>query len=243
MAPTRNATLSILLLLLLAAPGCLVTKGKYNKLKGENDRLAKLLDERESELAGAQDSFRKRLGDLSREIDLYKKQATGSKADAAKARAAMAAAAKKAKMFEDQIKALGVGEVRDGRLVLQAALLFPLGKASLSSQGQRALSKVAGAFKGKDVLIQIDGHTDTTKFAKAATKKAHVDNMGLSAHRALAVSRYLASKGIAERNMYVRGFGSSWPVASNATAAAKAKNRRVEILFIPASMVPRARRR
>ena len=39
--------------------------------------------------------------------------------------------------------------------------------------------------------------------------------------------------------MYVRGFGSTWPVASNATAAGKTRNRRVEILFIPSAMVPR----
>ena len=243
MPSSRNATLSLLLALLVATPGCLVTKRTYNKLKADNDRLAKLLDERESELAGAQDSFRKRLADLSREIDLYKKQATGSKADAAKARAALDAASKQAKMFEDQIRALGVGEVRDGRLVLQAALLFPLGEAALSNQGKLALGKVAAAFKGKDVLVQIDGHTDTTKIVKPITKKLHVDNMGLSAHRALAVARYLASQGIAERNMYIRGFGPSWPVASNATPASKQRNRRVEILFIPASMVPRPKAR
>ena len=238
MKPARLMSLAIVGVLLFTS-GCLVPKSKYNKLQADRDRLASLLEERESELVTAQDTFRKRVDDLSRELDLYKKQATGSKAEADQARTDLEEARKKYQQFQRELEALNIGEVRDGRLVLQASLLFALGSDSLSPQGKRALDKVAGAFKSKDVLIQIDGHTDTTPIVKAATRQAHTDNMGLSAHRALAVSRYLSSKGIAERNMYVRGFGPSWPVVTNATAASKAKNRRVEILFIPAAIVPR----
>ena len=239
MKPTRLISIALAAGLLLSASGCLVPKSKYTKLEADRDRLAKLLEERESELVGAQDTFRKRVDDLGRERDLYKTQATGSQAEADKARKELAAARTQAKQFEDIAKSLKIGTMRDGRLVLQASLLFPLGSDVLSPQGRLALDKVANAFKGKEVLIQIDGHTDTTAIVKAATKEAHKDNMGLSAHRAVAVSRYLCSKGIAERNMYVRAFGPSWPVTSNATTVSKAKNRRVEILFIPATMVPR----
>jgi flagellar motor protein MotB len=221
----------------------MVTRTKYRKLEQDRDQLAKLLDERDSELAAAQDSFRKRLESTSQELDLYKKQGTTAKAEADKIRADLDKARRAAKQFEDQIRALGVGEVRDGRLVLQGALLFQLGKAKLTSEGTRALDKVARVFRGKDVLIQIDGHTDTTPIVKPSTKKLHGDNMGLSAHRARAVFRHLLAKGIKERMMYIRAFGPSWPVASNATPASKAKNRRVEILFIPASMVPRSGRK
>ena len=239
MRARRTAAVSLSVALLLATAGCLVPRSKYKKVEAERDRLAKLIDERESDLITAQDTFRKRVDDLTRELDLYKKQATGSKAEADKARTDLEDARRKAKLFEDQIRALGVGEVRDGRLVLQAALLFALGSDTLSPQGRRALDKVAGAFKGKPVYIQVDGHTDTTPIVKDSTRKAHGDNMGLSLHRALAVFRYMRSKGIAERDMYIRGFGPSWPVASDATATSKAKNRRVEILFIPVEMVPR----
>jgi flagellar motor protein MotB len=225
--------------LLLLTTGCMVPLSKYKALEAERDRLTQLLDEREQDLSAAQDAFRKRFEDASRQLELYKQQAGDSEAEADEARKKLEDARKQAKQFEDQIKALGVGEVRDGRLVLQGSLLFALGEDSITSQGKRVLDKVAGAFKGKDVLIQIDGHTDTTPIVKSKTKQAHGDNMGLSAHRAIAVCRYLASKGIAERNMFIRGFGPSWPVASNATAASKAKNRRVEILFIPSSLVKR----
>ena len=224
---------------LLSATGCLVPKSKYKKLEADRDRLTGLLQERESELVTAQDTFRKRVDELSRELDLYKQQATGSKAEAEKARTELDKARKQYEQFQKELEALNIGEVRDGKLVLQDSVLFALGSATLSPQGTRALDKVVRAFKGKNVLIQIDGHTDNTPIVKATTKKAHGGNMGLSAHRALAVFRYLRLKGIRERNMYIRAFGESWPVVSNTTAAAKAKNRRVEILFIPMGMVPR----
>ena len=236
---TAKAT-TLLLGLLLLTTGCMVPLQKYKTLQADRDRLASLLEERESELNAAQDSFRKRFEDVSRELDLYKTQAGASKTEADAARKALETAGKKTKEFEDQIKALGVGEVRDGRLVLQGSLLFDLGKDTVSSQGTRVLDKIAAAFKGKDVLIQIDGHTDNVPVKRPGSLKAFGDNMGLSADRALTVYRHLAKKGIPEKTMFIRAFGQSWPVAPNAAEPGRAKNRRVEILFIPTSMLPKA---
>ena len=235
----RPLVLLLVLALLPALQGCMVSKKKYAALEEERSRLASLLDQRDSDLAGAQDSFRKRLEAATQELDLYKKQAGDSKGAASQAKGELEKYRLLAKQFEDEIRNLGVGQVRDGRLVLQDTLIFQLGSDKLSSGGRAALAKVARAFASKDVLVQIDGHTDNTPIVKASTKKLHGENMGLSAHRALAVYRALASKGIAASKMYVRGFGADWPVASSASRASTAKNRRVEILFIPASMVPR----
>lgn len=235
----RFVSLTLVAGLLVSSTGCLVPKSKYDRLQGKHDDLVSQLQERESELVTAQDTFRTRVDELSRELDLYRQQATGSKDEAEKAHRELEEARKKYQQFQRELEALKIGTVRDGRLVLEASLLFALGSADLSPQGKRALDKVARAFKGKDVLIQIDGHTDDTPIVKPATKDAHGENMGLSAHRALAVYRYLHSRGIAERTMYIRGFGESWPVVRNDTAALKAKNRRVEITFIPAALVPR----
>ena len=224
---------------LLPLQGCLVTARKYRKLEAERDRLSGLLQQHQSDQDAAEDTFRRRLEAATQELDLYKNQATTSKEDAEKTRAELEKLKKARQEFLDQVKAIGVGTVRDGRLVLQGAALFQLGSARLSAAGRRDVGRIATAFKGKDVLIQIDGHTDTTRFVKERTKALHGDNPGLAAHRALAVFRELRAKGIPERKMYVRGFGSTWPVASNATAAGKTRNRRVEILFIPSAMVPR----
>jgi OOP family OmpA-OmpF porin len=47
--------------------------------------------------------------------------------------------------------------------------------------------------------------------------------------RAAAVKAYLVSKGIDANRVLTEGKGEKQPVASNATKAGKAKNRRVEI--------------
>ncbi len=230
------AALLVLPALLVLAAGCMVPLSKYKALEGENESLKKLLDEKEKEINTQQDAFRKRFEDASRQLELYKKQAAAPKPETEKA---VKAVDDERKRWEDQVRALGIGSVRDGRLVLEGELLFELGKATISKKGEAALDKVAAAFKGKDVIIQIDGHTDATPLRRRTSIAAYGDNMGLAADRALAVFRYLRKKGIPEKNMYIRSFGDSWPVAGNTTEASRAKNRRVELFFVPASLVPR----
>ncbi|HPY77378.1 MAG TPA: OmpA family protein, partial [Anaerohalosphaeraceae bacterium] len=62
------------------------------------------------------------------------------------------------------------------------------------------------------------------------TKDQWQDNWDLSAGRALTVLRYLTSKGMPADQIRAVACGESRPVASNASAAGKAKNRRVEIV-------------
>ena len=58
-------------------------------------------------------------------------------------------------------------------------------------------------------------------------------NFDLSQRRALAVANYLSGQGVDSRRFAVTGFGKTRPIASNATAAGRAQNRRVEIQLSP----------
>ncbi|MEP6617079.1 MAG: OmpA family protein, partial [Ginsengibacter sp.] len=69
--------------------------------------------------------------------------------------------------------------------------------------------------------VDIAGHTDSTG--------GHDMNMGLSDNRAASVKAYLVSKGVDESRITSKGFGPDMPIATNKTAAGRAKNRRVEM--------------
>jgi len=72
-----------------------------------------------------------------------------------------------------------------------------------------------------NATVTIKGHTDSLGAAAY--------NQDLSQRRAEAVAQYMVDKfGVAPGQVKAVGFGESQPVADNATAAGRAKNRRVE---------------
>jgi len=115
-------------------------------------------------------------------------------------------------------------------VTLPNTILFDSGKASLKNATSTELDHILSVIKQKysDKDIDVVGHTDTDPILK--TKDLWKDNLELSAQRALSVARYLIAHGIAEKQVRAGGCGSARPVASNASAAGKAKNRRVEIV-------------
>jgi chemotaxis protein MotB len=128
-------------------------------------------------------------------------------------------------------KDLDVSETaRDITVTLPDDVLFDSGKAELKGTSKATLDKIAGVIKrdytGKE--IQVVGHTDADPIRKSGWK----DNWELSAQRALAVVRYLASQGVPEKQVTAAGRGQYLPRDSNATAAGKSRNRRVQIVII-----------
>ncbi len=76
------------------------------------------------------------------------------------------------------------------------------------------------------VRIRIVGHTDSQGTAEY--------NLDLSLRRARSVKRYLVTEGrIDPRRIETAGEGESRPIASNATEAGRAQNRRIEIQIVP----------
>lgn len=113
-------------------------------------------------------------------------------------------------------------------VTLSDAILFDSGKATLKKATIAELDHIQSVlmsrYSGKP--IDVIGHTDSDPIKKSPWK----DNWELSAQRALTVVRYLIQRGIPDDKIRAAGCGEARPIVSNATAADKAKNRRVEIV-------------
>jgi len=113
-------------------------------------------------------------------------------------------------------------------VTLPDTILFASGQASLKSATSAPLDHILSVLRQKysGRYLDVVGHTDSDPIKKSPWK----DNWELSAERALSVTRYLIERGIAPDRVRAVGCGEARPIASNATAAGKAKNRRVEIV-------------
>jgi outer membrane protein OmpA-like peptidoglycan-associated protein len=76
----------------------------------------------------------------------------------------------------------------------------------------------------KNIVIEIGAHTDGVG--------SNEYNQSLSEKRAISVKRYLIEKGAADRQLLVKGYGESFPVASNDTEETRSLNRRVEFKIV-----------
>jgi OmpA-OmpF porin, OOP family len=108
------------------------------------------------------------------------------------------------------------------KVTFAADAFFDTNKAILKSEAKVKLDDLAQKVRlvALEVIVAV-GHTDSD------ASDAYNDK--LSMRRAAAVKAYLVSKGIDANRVLTEGKGEKQPVASNATKAGKAKNRRVEI--------------
>lgn len=98
---------------------------------------------------------------------------------------------------------------------------FESGKATLAPSGKSILDEMAAALlKVNGKKVEVIGHTDNTGVRER--------NLALSLARAEAVRTYLAEQGIPAAQVLVSGQGPDRPVAENANAEGRARNRRIE---------------
>lgn len=110
--------------------------------------------------------------------------------------------------------------------VILRGVNFQTGRSALTPESFAVLDQVAGSLVANpEINIEVAGYTDNTGSAAVNTR--------LSRARAIAVRAYLARRGVVPSRMVARGFGPSSPVTSNATAAGRAQNRRVELHKLP----------
>jgi OOP family OmpA-OmpF porin len=98
---------------------------------------------------------------------------------------------------------------------------FESGQAVIRPSGLQILDEMAAALlKVKGKKVEVIGHTDNTGLRES--------NLALSLARAEAVRTYLAGKAIDTAMISVSGQGPDRPVADNASADGRARNRRIE---------------
>lgn len=119
------------------------------------------------------------------------------------------------------------------RFVFQAEVFFATGEADLNPLGQRELNKLAAALNElqgiipEDIswVLRVDGHTDDVPIQTAAFPS----NWELSTARAISVVRHLIEAGVPPKRLVAAGFGEFQPLDPEETAAARRKNRRIEL--------------
>ena len=120
--------------------------------------------------------------------------------------------------------------VTQSKITLQADTLYDFDKSTLKPEGKATLDKIAkdlGKIK-LEVIIAV-GNTDSVG--------TDAYNMALGQRRAQSVKAYLVSKGVDGSRIYTESKGKSNPVASNATAEGRAKNRRTDIEVVGTAAV------
>ncbi len=107
--------------------------------------------------------------------------------------------------------------------------LFDLGAADISVEALPLLQKIGAIISKTDYLIRIEGHTDNLPIHTALFPS----NWELSTARAVNVLRYfIKNHNIDPRRLAAEGFSEFHPLAANDRPENRAKNRRVEIIFI-----------
>jgi outer membrane protein OmpA-like peptidoglycan-associated protein len=112
------------------------------------------------------------------------------------------------------------------RVKFGAEVLFDTGKYDLKQEATAALAQLADVLKSyPGYPIVIEGHTDSVGTPGS--------NQVLSENRAMAVKTWLVEKGgVTQACISTKGYGQTKPVDTNATAAGRQRNRRVEVRLL-----------
>ncbi|WP_312510656.1 OmpA family protein [Massilia sp.] len=117
-----------------------------------------------------------------------------------------------------------VSQTADNRLKLEipSDISFDTGRSDIKGNFQPILQRFASTLQeNPNTNVVIIGHTDSTG--------SDAINQPLSVDRASRTRDYLAGRGVNPNRITIEGRGSREPIASNADASGKARNRRVEI--------------
>ncbi len=119
------------------------------------------------------------------------------------------------------------------RFVFASEVLFDSASDNVSEAGKTQLARLASTLKGiaREIpddlpwVLQVDGHTDRLPI----NTERFPSNWELSTARALSIVKFLRAQGIEPQRLAATGYGEFHPLDDRNTAAAYAKNRRIEL--------------
>jgi len=128
--------------------------------------------------------------------------------------------------------AISLDEAQEGFVIeLPASLLFKSGSATIENEDALLfLKRVALIIEElpKTMQVSVQGHTDNQG---PGVKSPFKDNWELSSARAISVLQELILDGVDPSRISASGYAEFKPIATNATASGREKNRRVELHF------------
>lgn len=245
----RTSCLALVGVCLLALSGCtkLMCKDQIRQNKSLVDTIASMrstVREREEESRAWKAEADLRNGEnLKLQADLQKaieeKLALDARNDDVRRLLDDAEAAKEG--LQRLLDTLGLGpdgtvRIGPGGVYLQLPnqILFDSGKIELKAEARKALDATILVVLRENPAqnIRIDGHTDGVPITASRWEDLH----HLSAMRAHAVMKHLASKGISPGRMHIAGMGPNAPLVAPAKPQDDVpENRRVEILLLTES--------
>jgi len=112
--------------------------------------------------------------------------------------------------------------------ILTDHVLFASGSATIEARGKPLLAEIAGLLNiDQTNPLVVEGYTDDVPIDTAQFSS----NWALSAARASNVVEFLIAHDVSAYRLGVAGYAQLHPIASNATATGRARNRRVQIVL------------
>ena len=197
---------------------------------------ARLAEEQRSELAKEQEKLilasrikeaneaRSALENVKMEAQAALALKESALAEVERAKAEALAARAESNKLKNRLSALEARETKRGLLLTLGDVLFATNASTLNSGTLRNLEPLVEVLlERKSQKVIIEGHTDSTG------KRDY--NLWLSKRRAASVYNFLVDAGVSAERISKKGLGPDYPVATNATAAGRRSNRRVEVIL------------
>lgn len=198
------------------------------RLEAEKLRLLSLAQQEEAERAQEEAASALALSEVSSaEAEQARRLAQAQAEEAALARREADLAFAAAESLRLQLQTMTATSEARGQVMTLSGDAFASGQSTLRPEARANLQRVVefvNRFPDKSVLIE--GHTDSQGSANL--------NQVLSQKRAEAVRDALLQDGVAASRLTAVGLGKDRPVADNATAEGRGRNRRVEIVVLDA---------